>query len=73
MKVNDPRHINQVVKRHELKQGGVYIDVENQLYVICTDEGSVVNLDNGVIYNPEVVYYDSSEFIPVNAVLEIRS
>lgn len=72
MKVNDTRHINQVVFRLDLRQGGVYID-ENELYVIFTDEGSVVNLSNGEVYDLEVNYHDSSEFIPVNAVLEIRS
>lgn len=72
MKVNDTRHINQVVNRHEVKQGGVYID-EDGLYVIFTDEGSVVNLSNGEVYDLEVIYNDSSDFIPVNAVLEVRS
>lgn len=72
MKINDTRHINQVVNRHELKQGEVYID-ENGGYVLRTDEGSVVSLANGIIYNPEIVYNESSEFIPVNAILEIRS
>lgn len=72
MKINDTRHINQVVHRHELKQGGVYIE-EDGCYVICTDEISVVNLSSGVVYHLELKYNDSSEFIPVNAVLEIRS
>ena len=72
MKVNDTRHVNQVVTLHELKQGGVYID-EDGLYVIFTDEGSVVNLSNGEVYDLEINYNDSSDFTPVNAVLEIRS
>lgn len=73
MEINDVRHINKGVNYRELKRGEVYIDVENQLYVICTDEGSVVDLAMGIVYNIETVYNDSSEFIPVNAVLEIRS
>ena len=72
MKINDVRHINQVVTRHELKQGEVYID-EDGLYVIFTNKGSVLNLSSGEVYDLEVNYNDSSAFIPVNAVLEIRS
>ena len=72
MKVNDTRHVNQVVFRHELKQGEVYID-EHGCYVLRTDENIVVSLSNGKVYCIEANYNDSSEFIPVNAVLEIRS
>lgn len=72
MEINDVRHISQVVTRHELKQGEVYID-ENGLYVMYTDEDYLVSLSNGEVWGIEVNYNDSSEFIPVNAVLEIRS
>ena len=72
MKVNDTRHINQVVKRDELKTGEVYID-EDEAFVLRTDSRSVVDLSNGYVYDLEETYNDSSEFIPVNAVLEIRS
>ncbi len=72
MEINDVRHINPVVTRHELKQGGVYID-EDGLYVMYTDEGSLISLSNGEVWEIEVNYNDSSEFIAVNAVLEIRS
>lgn len=72
MEINDVRHINQTVNRDELKIGGVYIE-EDGLYVMYTDEDSVVNLSNGEVYEVEGNYNDSSEFIPVNAVLEIRS
>lgn len=72
MKVNDTRHIKQVVKRDELKTGEVYID-EDEAFVLRTDSRSVVDLSNGYVYDLEETYNDSSEFIPVNAVLEIRS
>lgn len=72
MKVNDTRHINQVVNRHELKRGEVYIDDEG-CYVIRTDENSVVGLSDGTVYDLDDCYNDSSDFIPVNAVLEIHS
>ena len=72
MKVNDTRHINQVVKRDELKTGEVYID-EDEAFVLRTDSRSVVDLSNGYVYDLEETYNDSSEFIPVNAVLEIHS
>ena len=72
MKVNDTRHIKQVVKRDELKIGEVYID-EDEAFVLRTDSRSVVDLSNGYVYDLEETYNDSSEFIPVNAVLEIRS
>ena len=71
MKVNDTRHIHQVVTRHELKQGEVYID-EDGCYVMRTDENSVVGLSDGTVYDLDC-YNDLSDFIPVNAVLEIRS
>lgn len=72
MEINDVRHIKQGVNRDELKIGGVYIE-EDGLYVMYTDEDSVVNLSNGEVYEVEGNYNDSSQFIPVNAVLEIRS
>ena len=72
MKINDTRHINQVVTRHELKTGEVYVD-EDEAFVLRTDSRSVVDLSNGYVYDLEETYNDSSEFIPVNAVLEIHS
>ena len=72
MKVNDTRHINQVVTCHELKQGEVYID-DDGCYVMRTDGNFVVDLSDGTVYDLDECYNDSSEFIPVNAVLEIRS
>ena len=72
MKVNDTRNTNQPVNRLDLKQGEVYID-EDGFFVLSTDEDSVVNLSNGEIYDLEARYNDSSEFVPVNAVLEVRS
>jgi len=72
MEINDVRHINKGVNRHELKQGKVYID-DDCCYVLSTDDNSVVALSDGTVYDLEDNYNDSSEFIPVNAVLEIRS
>ena len=72
MKINDVRHINQVVTRHELKTGEVYVD-EDEAFVLRTDSRSVVDLSNGYVYVLDETYNDSSEFIPVNAVLEIHS
>ena len=71
MKVNDTRYVNQV-NRHELKQGEVYVN-EFGHYVLRTDGVYVVNLSNGVMHDLVSYYNDSSEFIPVNAILEIRS
>lgn len=73
MEINDVRHINKGVNRHELKRGEVYIDVVTESYVIFTDECSLVHLSDGRVYDLDVYFNDSSEFIPVNAVLEIRS
>lgn len=72
MEINEVRHMKQGVNRHELKRGEVYID-DDCCYVLCTDRESVVSLVNGYVYDLEDTYNDSSEFIPVNAVLEIRS
>lgn len=73
MKVNDTRNLHETVNRNQLVPGEVYIDTRNEFYLICTDEMSVVNICNGQIYCLEISYNDSSEFIPVNAVLEILS
>lgn len=72
MEINDVRHINKGVNRHELEQGKVYID-DDCCYVLRTDENSVVGLSDGTVYELEYTYNDSSKFIPVNVVLEIRS
>ncbi len=71
MKINDTRHINQVVTRNELKQGEVYID-EFGNYVLRTDGVYLVDLPNGEMHDLVKYYSELSEFIPVNAVLEIR-
>lgn len=69
MIINDTRNLKAGIKWLDMKQGEVYIDTFGN-YVLKTDEGAVVLLDNGMVY--DVTHYTvDDEFFPVKARLEI--
>lgn len=70
MKINDKRNTQINLTFDLLVCPGVYINVQQQRYVMCCDNDTVVDLSTGELFD----YDDMGEdgFLPVNATLEIQ-
>ena len=70
IEINDMRGSKKGVLWNDLQTGVVYIDC-NGHYVMDTDENSVVDLANGVLYTVAEYEKDYSEFTPTKCKLEV--
>ena len=68
MFINDLRNKQIGVAFNETVAGEVYL--VSEYYVMCTDEGGVVNLSDGVLWSHQD-FTEHDIFFPVNAKLEI--
>lgn len=70
VEINDTRSLKKGYRWADLQAGVVYIDC-NGHYVMATDENSVVDLANGVLYTIAEYEKDYSEFTPTKCKLEV--